>query len=74
MTNVNLNSILCPAVSDPFAGQWYRIAANIHQTLFFILHGKIYKLIGKMFFEPKEIVVKVDQNNNSSISNELKHD
>ena len=57
---------MCPAVSDPFAGQWYRIAANIHQTLFFILHAKIYKLIGKIFFEPKEDVQvkkKIDFNN-----------
>ena len=52
-TGVNLNSTMCPAVSDPFNGLFYRIAANIHQVPFMILHGKVYSLIANKFFQPK---------------------
>ena len=52
-TQVNLDSVICPAVSDPFSGPWYRLAANLHQTAFILLHGKIYCLIGSKFFAPK---------------------
>lgn len=60
-THVNLNSMMCPAVSDPFHGPYYRLAANFHQILFVVLHGKILCFIGKKFFVPK-----VDANNNDN--------
>ncbi|KAF8386167.1 hypothetical protein PRIPAC_75309 [Pristionchus pacificus] len=45
-SNVNLNNILCPAVSDPFGTRFYHLFACVHQTLFVPLVAKSYAFIG----------------------------
>ncbi|CAD5229467.1 unnamed protein product [Bursaphelenchus okinawaensis] len=42
ITHVNLNCILCPGVSDPFAGRFYRLCAVCHQFLVVPLVTKLY--------------------------------
>jgi hypothetical protein len=54
LTLVNINNMICPAISDPFKGEWYRVAANIHQTIFHIIQGKLITIVGNTFFAPKE--------------------
>ncbi|XP_065644267.1 transmembrane protein 164 [Hydra vulgaris] len=44
MTLVNLNSVLCPAISDPFYGPSWRWFAMIHQPLLILSFGKIYTI------------------------------
>lgn len=42
LTQVNLNCIMCPGVSDPFAGRLYRLCAIGHQFLVVPLVTKLY--------------------------------
>ncbi|GMR33420.1 hypothetical protein PMAYCL1PPCAC_03615, partial [Pristionchus mayeri] len=45
-SNVNLNNILCPAVSDPFGTRFYHLIACAHQSFYVPLVAKSYALIG----------------------------
>lgn len=41
--------MVCPAVSDPFSGPYYRIIACCHQPLLIFLVGKIFCIVGHQF-------------------------
>lgn len=46
ITHANVNSILCPAISDPFSGPNYRLHALWHQLAQAWLGSKIFACIG----------------------------
>ncbi|XP_072388792.1 transmembrane protein 164 [Diabrotica undecimpunctata] len=48
-TEVNLNHMLCPAILDPFDGQFYRLAAVCHQAVLCPALCKLFCLVSDFF-------------------------
>lgn len=47
LTLANVNSILCPALTDPFAGQNYRTFAIFHQLIITLVCGLLISTFGR---------------------------
>jgi hypothetical protein len=53
-----MNHMMCPAVSDPFYGQWYRISAAIHQSIFVGIHGKLMTWVAQKYLPTSNVAME----------------
>jgi len=68
LTWANLNSMLCPAICDPFAGPNYRIVATAHQAILVPLFGKLYSNMAEFVMDN---FIKSSGVKNRTINNNL---
>uniref|UniRef100_A0A914DWF0 Uncharacterized protein n=1 Tax=Acrobeloides nanus TaxID=290746 RepID=A0A914DWF0_9BILA len=63
LTQVNLNCILCPAVSDPFASRFWRPCAISFLSLLTPLITSLYSLLGVWLVAgAKQLVIETSMN------------
>ncbi|KAJ6632977.1 Transmembrane protein, partial [Pseudolycoriella hygida] len=68
-TQINLNHVLCPALSDPFQTTSYRLCAVVHEALLCTLLCKIYCIL----FRPSNLnftVNIINKNDSKHLSND----
>lgn len=66
-TQINLNHVLCPALSDPFQTTNYRLCAVVHEALLCALLCKIYCILFQPANPNLNFTVNVINKNNSQI-------
>ena len=59
--------MVCPAVSDPFYGQFYRMWAAVHQSITVLVHGKLYTLIAQKLLSSKHHLVTEESNGHAKL-------
>jgi len=64
LTLANLNTVLCPAPSDPFYGPYYRLFALVFTILLTLLYGKLYCVVLHAITRLKKTIMKVETKDN----------
>ncbi len=66
-TQINLNHVLCPALSDPFQTTNFRLCAVVHEALLCTLLCKIYYILFRPSNPNLNFTVNIINKNNSKI-------
>ena len=60
LAQTNLNNMICPAISDPFHGPYYRVLAMSHQTILVPLVGKLYNVLTNWVLNTLKLNIKLE--------------
>jgi len=60
LTQTNLNNMICPAISDPFHGPYYRVLAMSHQSILVPLVGKLYNVLTHWVLSTLRLNIKLE--------------